>query len=59
MKYSINISSAELLYLTVEAETEPFEARRASNKKSGGCEKMRLKTSGFTASLVFSGHFFK
>ena len=35
MKYSINISSAELLYLTVEAETEPFEARRASNKKSG------------------------
>ena len=24
-----------------------------------GCEKMRLKTSGFTASLVFSGHFFK
>ena len=35
MKYSINISSAELLYLTVEAETELFEARRASNKKSG------------------------
>ena len=35
MKYSINISSSELLYLTVEAETEPFEARRASNKKSG------------------------
>ena len=28
------------------------------NKKRG-CEKMRLKTSGFTASLVFSGHFFK
>jgi hypothetical protein len=27
--------------------------------KMGGCEKMRLKTSGFTASLVFSGHFFK
>ena len=35
MKYSINISSAELLYFTVEAETEPFEARWASNKKSG------------------------
>ena len=29
MKYSINISSAELLYLTVEAETELFEARRS------------------------------
>ena len=29
MKYSINISSAVLLYLTVEAETELFEARRS------------------------------